>query len=110
MESDIISLWFSLNFFYVQPALCAANISLLPCVTENPVDEALFNFVNAYSLMLGGLMFADPQARGVSNKMPLYIGTMVGPISTLHSVYGALNLLNSATDDAIITICPPNLT
>ena len=66
----------SLNFFYVTPGLCAAGLSPLPCFVENPVDEALFNFVNAFSLMLGPLMFADPRARNVANKWPLWIGTM----------------------------------
>lgn len=41
--------------------------------------QALFNFVIAWSLMLGPLMFADRKAANVQRKWPLFIGTLVGP-------------------------------
>ncbi len=41
--------------------------------------QAVFNFVNAWSLMLGPLMFADRKAANVPKKLPLWIGTMVRP-------------------------------
>jgi hypothetical protein len=42
--------------------------------------QALFNFVIAWSLMLGPLMFADRKAANVPRKWPLYIGTLVSSV------------------------------
>jgi hypothetical protein len=52
----------SLDFFYVAPALDAAGLSLFPAPEVHPAELALFNLVNAWSLMFLGLLAAD--ARG----------------------------------------------
>ncbi len=38
----------SFNFFYVNIGLAAAGLSPVPSIAENPVSEALFNFVCAW--------------------------------------------------------------
>eukprot|EP00898_Chlorokybus_atmophyticus_P005562 jgi/Chlat1/6006/Chrsp4S06319 len=47
----------SLNFFYVMPALSAVGLVDAPVV--HPTDEALFNIINAYSIMFAPLLFSD---------------------------------------------------
>lgn len=66
----------SLNFFYVNIALNAAGLSPVPCIAEHPVSEALFNFVNAWSLMMLPAMVMDKQGEKVENKFQLWLGTM----------------------------------
>ena len=46
-------------------------------VQENPVNEALFNLVNVWSLMLWPLMLADEKGAKVKNKFGIYLGTQV---------------------------------
>ncbi|PNW86487.1 hypothetical protein CHLRE_02g088500v5 [Chlamydomonas reinhardtii] len=55
----------SLNFFYINIGLAAAGLSPVPSVPSPPVSEALFNFVNAWSLMALPYMLAD----GASKKL-----------------------------------------
>ncbi|KAG2435174.1 hypothetical protein HXX76_007258 [Chlamydomonas incerta] len=55
----------SLNFFYINIGLAAAGLSPVPSVPCPPVSEALFNFVNAWSLMALPYMLAD----GPSKKL-----------------------------------------
>jgi hypothetical protein len=43
----------------------------------NPVSEALFNFVNAWSLMFWPLMLADAKRHRVTNKIWWWTGIMV---------------------------------
>ena len=50
---------------------------------EHPVNEALFNFVNVWSLMLWPLMLADKKGAKVKNKFGIYFGTQVMYLSTL---------------------------
>lgn len=40
-----------LQFFYVNIGLADLGLNPVPCVAEHPVSEALFNAVNAWSLM-----------------------------------------------------------
>lgn len=44
---------------------------------EFPVSEAVFNFMNAWSLMFLPVMLADPKAAGIRYKVPLYLGIQV---------------------------------
>ncbi|GIL83829.1 hypothetical protein Vretimale_10594 [Volvox reticuliferus] len=53
----------SLNFFYVNIGLSALGISPVPSVPCPPVSEAVFNFVNAWSLMALPYMLADGRSR-----------------------------------------------
>lgn len=46
-------------------------------VQEHPVNEALFNLVNVWSLMLWPLMLADNKGAKVKNKFGWYVGTQV---------------------------------
>lgn len=46
-------------------------------VQEHPVNEALFNLVNVWSLMLWPLMLADKKGVKVKNKFGWYLGTQV---------------------------------
>eukprot|EP00884_Botryococcus_braunii_P002637 jgi/Botrbrau1/12374/Bobra.0084s0002.2 len=64
----------SVTFFYVTPFLNSVGITLVPDLKEFPVSEAVFNFMNAWSLMFWPVMLADPKARGIKNKFPLYLG------------------------------------
>lgn len=49
----------SLDFFYVAPALDAFGLSLFPAPSVHPAELALFNLVNAWSLMFLGLLATD---------------------------------------------------
>ena len=42
---------------------------------EHPVGEALFNLVNAWTLMFWPLMLADHKGEHVKNKFPWYIAS-----------------------------------
>lgn len=46
-------------------------------IQEHPVNEALFNLVNVWSLMLWPLMLADKKGAKVKNKFGWYLGTQV---------------------------------
>jgi hypothetical protein len=66
----------SFNFFYVNIALATVNMNPVLNVAEHPVDEALFNFVNAWSLMMWPLWVADPRGQRVKQKPLIWLGTM----------------------------------
>jgi len=66
----------SLNFFYVNIFLNNIGITLVPSIPEHPVSEALFNFVNAWSMMMLPLFLLDRKSENMPNKMPLWFGTM----------------------------------
>jgi hypothetical protein len=51
------------------------GLSPVPCIAEHPVSEAMFNFVNAWSLMFWPAMLADPLGRKVKNRFPIWVGT-----------------------------------
>ena len=51
------------------------TVGLLACGFQ--VDEALFNFVNAWSLMFWPVMLADPRGQGVKNRLAYWVGTLV---------------------------------
>ncbi len=56
----------SVNFFYVDIALDALGLSPLPSPVCNPVSEAFFNFVNAWSFMFLPLLLADKRSEGLN--------------------------------------------
>ncbi|CAI7894706.1 unnamed protein product [Closterium sp. NIES-53] len=60
----------SLNFFYILPAFNAAGIHVLEAPQLHPVAEALFNVVNAWSLLFGPLLLADPRRTRVGTNLP----------------------------------------
>ncbi|KAK9826114.1 hypothetical protein WJX81_004563 [Elliptochloris bilobata] len=68
-------LYQSLAFFYVNPVLNALGLSFIPDVPVHPVGLGVFNFINAWSMMLLPLMFADRKGEGVRRKLPLWLGT-----------------------------------
>lgn len=90
----------SYNFFYVNVALAQAGLNPVPCVAEHPVDEALFNFVNAWSMMMWPAWVADPQGKKVDKKLPIFIGTMF-LTNVFLPLYMALRLV---PEDASTTI------
>ncbi|KXZ47377.1 hypothetical protein GPECTOR_36g98 [Gonium pectorale] len=49
----------SLNFFYINIGLAQLGLTPVPSVACPPVSEAIFNFVNAWSLMALPYMLAD---------------------------------------------------
>lgn len=55
----------SINFFYVDILLDQLGVSPLPSPVCNPVSEALFNFVNAWSFMYLPLLLADKKSDGL---------------------------------------------
>ncbi|KAK9828791.1 hypothetical protein WJX72_002086 [[Myrmecia] bisecta] len=65
----------SLNFFYVNIFLNKVGITFIPDLAEHPTSEALFNFVNAWSMMFLPVMLSDKKGAGVKNKLPLWLGT-----------------------------------
>lgn len=65
----------SANYFYVNIGLAQLGLNPVPSIAEHPVSEALFNFVNAWSLMFWPAMLADPLGRRVPNKFPIWVGT-----------------------------------
>ncbi|QDZ22587.1 hypothetical protein A3770_08p51050 [Chloropicon primus] len=60
----------SFNFFYVAPALQSLGIDLplvpQPLPAYHPVNEALFNLVNAWSLMFLPLLLRDTKSEGMN--------------------------------------------
>ena len=82
----------SYNFFYVNIALAAAGLNPVPCVAEHPVDEALFNFMNAFSLMWWPAWVADPQGARVKNKLAVWVGAMA-LTNVFAGLYMALRLV-----------------
>jgi ABC-type glycerol-3-phosphate transport system permease component len=50
------------------------GITLVPSVAEHPISEALFNFVNAWSMMLLPLIMVDRKAESMESKYPLWFG------------------------------------
>lgn len=66
----------SFNFFYVNILAAQFDMNPVPSVAGHPVDEALFNFVNAWSLMWWPLWCIDSKGVGVRNKGALWVATM----------------------------------
>jgi|ERR1712003_8290 len=56
----------SINFFYVDILLDYLGISPLPSPVCNPVSEAVFNFVNAWSFMFLPVLLADRKSDGIN--------------------------------------------
>ena len=85
----------SYNFFYVNIGLAQFGLNPVPCIPENPVGEALFNFVNAWSMMMWPVWLADPRGKGLDTnktKLPLWLGTMF-LTNVFLPIYMALRLL-----------------
>lgn len=63
-------------------------------MAEHPVSEALFNFVNAWSLMMWPAWAADPLGAGVApkTKQSLFVGTMF-LTNVFAPIYMALRLV-----------------
>lgn len=66
----------SLNFFYVNIALAAANLTPIPSVPEHPVSEAVFNFVNAWGMMFLPVILTEARSRKVPRKLAQWTGIM----------------------------------
>jgi len=66
----------SINFFYVNIFAKFVGLSSIPTPDGNPVSEALFNFVNAWSLMFWPLILADSKRHRTSNKFWWWTGIM----------------------------------
>ncbi len=66
----------SLNFFYVNIGLDAVGLTPVPSVASNPVYEALFNFINAWSLMSLPVILSDGRSSKVANKYAWWTGIM----------------------------------
>ncbi|KAL0017854.1 hypothetical protein WJX77_002987 [Trebouxia sp. C0004] len=72
----LVEVWHcSVNFFYVNQILNWLGVHLIQSAAEHPVNEALFNLVNVWSLMLWPLMLADKKGAKVKNKFGIYLGT-----------------------------------
>lgn len=56
-------LYESLNFFYINIGLTQLGLTPVPSVACPPVSEAVFNFVNAWSLMALPLILSDGRCR-----------------------------------------------
>jgi ketosteroid isomerase-like protein len=69
----------SFNFFYVNIGMDAIGLpTIVPNVAEHPVDEGIFNFINAWSLMFLPLMVADPKGSTIpwKQKLQYWVGVM----------------------------------
>ncbi|KAL0050493.1 hypothetical protein WJX82_000777 [Trebouxia sp. C0006] len=72
----LVEVWHcSVNFFYINQILNWLGVHLIQSAAEHPVNEALFNLVNVWSLMLWPLMLADKKGAKVKNKFGIYLGT-----------------------------------
>ena len=72
----------SLNFFYVNPALHALGLTLIPDSPQHPTSEAIFNFDAGYGLLLGPAWLSDWKRRevaGVSdaNTVKWWVGALL---------------------------------
>ncbi|KAK9821483.1 hypothetical protein WJX74_000919 [Apatococcus lobatus] len=67
----------SLNFFYVNIAAGAVGLPSLPVPAVHPVNEALFNLVGAWGMMLLPLMLQDKRAGHVKKKWTIWVATML---------------------------------
>jgi ketosteroid isomerase-like protein len=67
----------SLNFFYVNMAMGNFGLNIVPNIAEHPVDEGLFNFINAWSLMFLPVWVSDPKSLTMpwKTKLQLWIGS-----------------------------------
>lgn len=70
----------SYNFFYVNMFMGDwFGLNIVPNIAENPVDEGIFNFINAWSLMFLPLWIDDPKGQPIPfwrKRFPLWLGTM----------------------------------
>ncbi|KAL4535829.1 hypothetical protein Ndes2526A_g05392 [Nannochloris sp. 'desiccata'] len=92
----------SYNFFYVNILLEKFNLNPVPCIAEHPVGEALFNFVNAWSMMMLPVWANDkPQGKKPVNstmKIGLFVGTMF-LTNVFLPVYLALRLIPAPKEE-----------
>ncbi len=65
----------SLDFFYVAPVLDSLGLSLFPAPEVHPAELALFNAVNAWSLMFLGLLAEDARCSRLP-VLPMWSGQM----------------------------------
>ena len=67
----------SLNFFYVNMVMGNFGLNIVPNIAEHPVDEGLFNFINAWSLMFLPVWVSDPKSLSMpwKTKLQLWIGS-----------------------------------
>lgn len=79
VDPSVISELFheSLNLFYINVAAHAAGITLIQCIPEHPVSEALFNFVAAWGLLFLPLMATDRAGRRVEHWPLWWMGIML---------------------------------
>ena len=69
----------SFNFFYVNMCIDAVGLpTFVPNIAEHPVDEGIFNFINAWSLMFLPLLVSDPKGSSIpwKRKLQYWIGVM----------------------------------
>lgn len=92
----------SFNFFYVNIALGSVDMNPVPNIAEHPVDEALFNFVNAWSLMMWPVWLADPRGKRVGQKPLIWLGTMF-LTNVFLPLYMTLRLVPEPTTESTTT-------
>ena len=88
----------SFNFFYVNFAMAKLGINFVPCISEHPVSEAVFNFVSAWSLLFLPTILTDPKGRNIpkNQKLFIWIGIMF-VTNVFFPLYMALRLLPSTS-------------
>lgn len=70
----------AINFGDMQIPICELSALLTSCsflLQGNPVSEALFNFVNAWSLMFWPLLLSDAKRDRTEKKILWWTGIMV---------------------------------
>ncbi len=65
----------SLNFFFILPILNAVGIDYIKAPTVHPVNQALFNFAEAWIFMFLPLILADRRGRNLP-KFPIWLMAM----------------------------------
>lgn len=67
--SALLSLPPCSNLWWINEGLTALHLSFVPLTPSPPVSEALFNFVIAYCVCFLPLIFSDPKAQKIGNKV-----------------------------------------
>ncbi|XP_037478093.1 uncharacterized protein LOC119355394 [Triticum dicoccoides] len=88
--TDLVGL--SLNFFFILPLINSAGVHLLESPVMHPVDEGLFNFVIAWTLLFAPLLFTDARRDRYKGSLDILWGCQMFLTNTFLIPYMAIRL------------------